>query len=148
MIDERLTPNFWLSELLHSETATRLKLDNYPNAVALGNLRSFVGPGLQRVRDLLGCPVIISSGYRGPALNRHIGGSTSSQHMDGLAVDFTVPAYGTPRRVVERLVEHANLIRYDQLILEFGRWVHCSWSSKPRAMVLTIDHSGTKHGLA
>lgn len=148
MIDERVGPNFWLSELLHSEAATRLGLDNWPDAASLGNLRNLAGPGIQRVRDLLGVPVIISSGYRGPALNRHIGGSATSQHMHGLAVDFTAPAFGTPRKVCQRIMEHATLIRYDQLILEYGRWVHCSWSSKPRGQVLTIDSTGVKHGLA
>ena len=148
MIDERLAPNFWLSELLHSEAATRLGLDNWPDAASISNLRNLAGPGIQRVRDLLGVPVIISSGYRGPALNRHIGGSTTSQHMQGLAIDFTAPAFGTPRKVCQRIMEYATLIRYDQLILEYGRWVHCSWSSKPRGQVLTIDSTGVKHGLA
>lgn len=148
MTDERIAPNFWLSELLHSEVAARAKLDNYPDAVVLGNLRSFTGPGLQRIRDLLGVPIIISSGYRSPEVNRRVGGSASSQHMSGLAVDFTAPGYGTPRKVIERILEHANVVRYDQVILEFNRWVHCSWSHQPRGMVLTINHDGVKHGLA
>jgi len=148
MTDERLAPNFWLSELLHSETAVRHRLDNYPDAVALANLRNHTGPGLQRVRDLLGVPVLVSSGYRSPAVNQRIGGSTRSQHMDGLAVDFTAPSYGTPYKVARAIMEHASLVKYDQLILEFGRWVHCSWSPRPRGMVLTIDHNGTRHGLA
>ena len=115
MIDERVGPNFWLSELLHSEAATRLGLDNWPDAASLGNLRNLAGPGIQRVRDLLGVPVIISSGYRGPALNRHIGGSTTSQHMQGLAIDFTAPAFGTPRKVCQRIMEQVAEGRF---------WVH------------------------
>lgn len=148
MIDERISPNFYLSELWHSETATRLKINNYPDAVALAGLRNFAGPGIQRVRDLLCVPVLISSGYRGPALNRHVGGSATSQHMSGLAIDFTAPAFGPPRKVAERLLDYASTIKFDQLILEFDRWVHCSWSSKPRGQVLTINHQGTKNGLA
>lgn len=73
MIDERLAPNFWLSELLHSDTAVRLGVSNDPTPEALANLRGITGPGMQKVRNLLGCPVSINSGYRGPELNRRVG---------------------------------------------------------------------------
>ncbi len=144
MIDKRLAPNFWLSEFLHSETATRLMIDNTPTQIALANLETVTGPGMQRVRDILGVPVIISSGYRSPVLNRHVGGSKTSAHMHGLAVDFTAPEYGTPRKVIERLIQHANLIRFDQLIIEGGRWIHCAWpeaGKQARGQVLTATFS-------
>ena len=59
--------------------------------------------------------------------------------MHGLAVDFTAAEYGSPLTVVRRLMEHANLIRADQIIQE-GRWVHVAWpeaGKKPRGEVLT-----------
>ena len=126
MIDRRVGPNFWLSEFLHSETATRKGIDNTPTMIALANLETVTGPGLQRIRDILGVPIVISSGYRSPALNRTIGGSKTSAHMHGLAVDFTAAEYGSPLTIVRRLVEHANLVRADQIIQE-GRWVHVAW---------------------
>lgn len=144
MIDKRLAPNFWLSEFLHSETAVRLSIDNTPPQTVLANLEAIVGPGMQRLRDILGVPIVISSGYRSPVLNRHIGGSKTSAHMRGLAVDFTVPTYGTPRKVIERMVEYAPEIRYDQAILEGGRWVHVAWpepGAKARGELLTAVFS-------
>lgn len=83
MIDERLAPNFWLSELLHSDLAVRLGVPNDPTPEALANLRTLTGPGIQRVRNLLNCPVSINSGYRGAELNRRVGGSATSQHCEG-----------------------------------------------------------------
>lgn len=142
MIDEHVAPNFWLSELLASDTAERLGLENTPDAQAMYNLRTMLGPGLQRVRDLLGLPVTVTSGYRGAALNRAVGGSASSQHMQGLAADFRCPAFGTPRVVAERCMQHAFSLRYDQLIWE-GSWVHISFTpGRPRSQVLTAKFNG------
>ena len=137
MIDEKLTPNFWLSEFVQSETAERAGISNEPEGEALQNLRATTAPGMQRVRNLLGCPVLVSSGYRSPELNRRIGGSPTSGHMKGLAVDFRAPSYGPPLRVAQRILEHASEIRFDQLIHE-GSWIHISFHpTAPRGQVLT-----------
>jgi len=136
MIDERLAPNFWLSELLHSEQAVRFDIVNDPTPEALSNLRLMTGPGIQRVRDLLGCPVTISSGYRGIELNQRVGGSTTSQHCQGLAVDFIAAGFGTPLAVARKLRDHIDELRLDQLIWE-GTWIHCSFSPTPRRQVMT-----------
>lgn len=145
-MDERLTANFWLSELLHSDDAIRLGIDNRPNAKALANVRNVLAPGLQRVRDLLGKPVLVSSGYRSSALNTHVGSSESSQHRTGQAADFRSPDFGDPKRVCLKIREAAPQIAFDQLIWE-GRWVHISFAapgSKPRHQVLTATFSGGK----
>ncbi len=144
MIDEKLTPNFWLSELVQSETAERAGLDNYPTPEALQNLRVTTAPGIQRVRNLLGCPVLVSSGYRSPELNRRVGGSPTSAHAKGLAVDFRAPSYGTPLKVAQRILEHASEIRFDQLIHE-GSWIHISFHpTAPRGQVLTAHFADGK----
>ena len=65
---DQLTRHFSLSELIRSQTALRRGIDNYPNASALANLRNILAPGLQRVRDLLGAPMHVTSGYRSPCL--------------------------------------------------------------------------------
>jgi hypothetical protein len=98
---------------------------------------------LEAVRVRLGCaPVLISSGYRSPAVNAAVGGSRNSQHMTGQAADFTAPRFGSPAEVVAALVDSG--VEYDQLILEFGRWVHISFADQPRHQALTIDSMGTR----
>lgn len=139
MIDKRVSPNFWLSEFLNSDHATRNGIDNTPTMAALANIETILGPGMQRVRDLLGVPVVLSSGYRGDALNRAVGGSANSAHKRGLAADFRAPEFGTPRKVIERLLQHSPSIRADQMIYE-GTWVHIAWpeaGQKARGEVLT-----------
>lgn len=116
-----LTKNFTLEELTHSETATRLDIPNEPSPEELANLHELANV-LQDVRDRLGKPILISSGYRSPALNRLIGGSKTSAHMKGLAADFICPSYGTPLQVCEAI--YAMQIPFDQLIHEGNKWVH------------------------
>jgi zinc D-Ala-D-Ala carboxypeptidase len=140
VIDERITPNFWLSEFLQSATAVRKGIDNTPKATELANVRNMLIPGMQSVRDCLGQPVFITSGYRSPEVNRAIGGSTNSQHSQGLAADFKAPAFGMPRQIVKHLMQHCTQVRYDQLICE-GEWVHISFAPKPRGQVLTAHFS-------
>lgn len=140
MIDQKLSASFYLSELVVSDTAARYSIDNTPHPASLSNMRTLLAPGLQKVRDLLGVPVIVSSGYRGPALNKAIRGSATSQHMVGMAADFSAPGFGTPLAVCKAIV--ASSIQFDQLIHE-GTWVHISFSSKPRREVLTA-HFGPK----
>lgn len=138
--DPLLTQHFRLSEFLLSQTAVRHGLDNTPGAQAMDNLRLVLAPGMQRIRGLLRVPVLISSGYRSPAVNRAVGGSRSSQHMDGLAADFTASAFGSPRDVCRRLLAHLTMLGVDQLILEGDAWVHVGFAPAgrpPRGEVLT-----------
>lgn len=136
MTDERITPSFWLSEFLGSETAQRRGIDNTPPPQELANLRTILAPGMQRIREALGAPISISSGYRSPALNKAIRGAASSQHTQGLAADFTAPSFGRPLAICRRIVELREAINFDQLIFE-GTWVHVSFAPKPRGQVLT-----------
>lgn len=137
-----LSPHFTLDELTVSQTAARLGLDNDPGPEVLAALKR-TALGLEAVRVRLGgAPILVSSGYRSPAVNAAVGGSPSSQHMRGEAVDFTSPRFGTPRQIVDALAD--SDVPYDQLILEFGRWVHISFSGTPRRHALVIDRSGTR----
>jgi hypothetical protein len=138
----RLSPHFSLEELTHSDTATRLGIDNTPTVKIIDNL-TFLANELEYVRDILSAPMLISSGYRSHALNDHLGSKRTSSHCKGLAVDFISPSFGNPRSVVEAIVL-AN-INYDQVILEFDRWVHLSFSKEnPRKQALIIDKQGTR----
>ena len=121
----RLSPHFTLAEMIVSQTAARRGIDNTPGDDEIAALRSLCVEVLEPVRKHFDRPVIVSSGYRSPTLNRAIGGSASSQHCKGEAADFTVPGVS-----VLELAQwmHRNL-NYDQLIYEFGSWVHVSYRS-------------------
>ena len=85
----RITPHFTLDEMTVSQLAAREGLDNNPPAEARANLQLLCN-ALEQVRALFGAPVIVSSGYRSPAVNQRIGGTLTSKHLQGLAADFTV----------------------------------------------------------
>lgn len=137
----QLTPHFSLEEFTHSQTASRMGIDNdLPIALKAAAIRTC--QGLERVRVILNANAIhISSGYRCKALNDAVGSKDSSQHMRAEAVDFTSP-FATPRRIVETLV--ASELDYDQVILEFDSWVHISFAQKNRRQALIIDKFGTR----
>lgn len=141
MSEERVTPSFYLSEFFKSESAARKGIDNTPKAMHLANIRNLLAPGMQRIRELLGHPVIISSGYRSQELNAEVGGSNNSQHRLGLAADFTCPGFGTPYEVARKILDHRHEIVFDQMIQEFGQWVHVSFSQNPRNEVLTAKRT-------
>lgn len=134
---------FTLDEMTASQTATRANINNTPTGEALETLK-FTALQMDKVRQHLGKPVFVSSGYRSPQVNRMVGGVASSQHTKGEAVDFTCPNFGTPREVVKSL--KSSGIDFDQLILEFDRWVHISFTrNSNRKQVLVIDHNGTRN---
>jgi hypothetical protein len=131
----QLSPNFSLSELIYSETAEKSGIDNTPPLEVVPNLKRLAA-GLEAVRALLGAPLEISSGYRCAALNQAVGGSSASQHVLGLAADFVCPGFGTPLEVARAI--QGSGVEFDQCILEYGRWVHLSFSDAPRGRTLTI----------
>ena len=134
-----LSAHFSLQELTASQTAVRRGIDNTPTAEALQNLQELAN-GLERVRAVLKCPILISSGYRSPKLNTAVGGSKTSQHCKGEAADFIAPGFGSPMEVCKAIVENRDTIHFDQLIHE-GTWVHISFNSEPRGSVLTAIFS-------
>ena len=128
----RLSENFSLQEFTKSQTATRQGLDNTPNDEHLASATALFENVVQKVRDNFGVTVI-NSGYRGPALNTAVGGSSNSQHCKGEAVDIECP--GTGNYDVAKWIE-SNL-DFDQLILEFytpgipdSGWVHVSYKTE------------------
>jgi hypothetical protein len=131
----QLSANFSLATLIASETAQARGIDNTPPPAIVENLRQLAA-GLEQAQEVLGHPLEISSGYRSPELNVAIGGAEKSQHCLGLAADFVCPAFGTPLEIAAALRDSS--MRFDQCILEFGRWVHLSFSAEPRGRLLTI----------
>lgn len=130
-----LSPHFTVAEFTTSQEAERRGIDNRPTVEAMRNLK-VLAQLMETVRTHLGRPIIISSGYRCKEVNDAIGGAVSSQHLTGQACDFICPGFGAPNAVVAHLMDLESL-GYDQIINEFGRWVHISWSPKPRRQVLT-----------
>ncbi len=147
----RLTTHFTLEELVRSATAQRLGLDNRPGPDDLRRLQA-TADMLQRIRDTLGQPVIVTSGYRAPAVNRAVGGVTSSDHARGQAADILVPGYGPPFRVAKALAPLVDVLGIGQLILEGvggKQWVHVSTRVPERASnrVITITDAGARMGI-
>ncbi len=142
----QLTPHFTLAQLTCSDTAERDGIDNTPPQAVIDNLRILAG-ALEAVQALLGSPLVLSSVYRCAALNRTVGGAATSQHIDGLAADFTCPGFGLPLQIADAI--RASDIAFDQCILEFGRWIHLSVGAQPRRRLLTIYSSrdGYQEGL-
>ena len=143
-----LTQYFTLDELTASDVAARLGLDNTPPPSVVQNLHA-LAEKLEEVRCVLGRPVIISSGYRSPKVNAAVGSKATSAHLQGLAADFICPQFGSPLEVAEELA--AAGVKFDQLINEYGRWVHIGLRaaySTWRGELLTIDRSGARIGLS
>ena len=140
----KLSPNFSLDELTRSDYAARHGLENEPDAKALENLKRLAAL-LEQVRTVCNTPIIVSSGYRSPAVNAGVGGSKTSQHMFGCAADIRAV-----RMSIDDLMKKVvgSDIKYDQIIKEFNSWVHISVpnspTTAPRRQALIIDRSGTR----
>lgn len=122
----KLSNNFDLAEFVKSDTATRLGIDNTPTFQEVENIARLVVNVLQPLRNAYGKPITVNSGYRCPALNKAVGGSTTSSHMKGEAADITAGSK-EENKVLFELVKKLNL-SFDQLIDEKDfSWVHVSY---------------------
>jgi len=122
----KLSSNFSLNELIESPTARRKGFHEQfnPPTKVVENLQELVTNVLQPLRDALGVPIIVNSGYRCGRLNRSIKGAANSQHMKGEAADIRTFKFSTIdicRAVI------ANGIKFDQMIDEYDTWVHISF---------------------
>lgn len=133
-----LSRYFTLEEMTFSSTAVRQQIDNTPSAAILEKLRETANQ-MDAVRELLGYPITVTSGYRSPALNALINGSPTSAHMSGHAVDIVCRQFGTPLQICHKIA--ASNIRFDQLIQE-GTWVHISFDPRMRREIKTANFSG------
>lgn len=125
---------FTLDELTVSETAARRGLSNQPDMDAQSNLRRLVEMVLDPLRASIGTPIVVTSGYRSPQVNKLIGGASSSQHVVGQAADIIVPGMSVAE-VCQRIQQLG--LPYDQLIDEFGRWTHVSYGPRNRKHFMT-----------
>ena len=124
----KLSENFTLEELIHSNTAERMGIDNVPkDEKVVENLRSLCLEVLQPLRDYVGAPVHINSGYRCPELNMAVGGVKNSQHCRGEAADIRIVS---PKQGREWAAWIEDNCRFDQMLLERNKsgavWLHVS----------------------
>ena len=139
----RLSRNFMLREFVNSATAARKGISNKPTEVHLANLKKLIDNVIQPVRDKIG-PIRITSGYRSPALNRAIGGSSRSQHSKGMAADIQfVRDNEMDNKVIFDTILEMEL-DFDQMINEFDyKWIHISYNQKKnRKQVLEAYKDG------
>ena len=124
----KLSENFTLEELIRSNTAERMGIDNVPkDEKVVENLRSLCLEVLQPLRDYVGAPVHINSGYRCPELNMAVGGVKNSQHCRGEAADIRIVS---PKQGREWVAWIEDNCRFDQMLLERNKngavWLHVS----------------------
>lgn len=114
-------PNYFeLTELLKSETAVAHGIENLPTWEIVERLKNFASSVLDIIRERWGQALIVSSGYRVPELNVIVGGSATSDHMDGLAVDLRLPSWSKRKlselfNLIQAMVEE-GIIDIDQVI--------------------------------
>lgn len=119
---------FTVAEMMRSDTAARKGIDNKIPKEYLDNVLQLIEKVLDPLREAYGKPIIVTSGYRCPALNKAVGGSATSDHMKGCAADI----HGTPNTKAENkrlfhMIQSLGL-DFDQLIDEKGfSWVHVSY---------------------
>ena len=139
-MSDKLSQYFTLQELTQSQYATRKGISNLPTGVYMQNL-VYTASKMDEVRKLLGKPVIVSSGYRSTVVNLAIGGSATSSHTAGLAVDFTCPEFGTVEEVFNAICK--SPLRYDQIIDE-QNWVHLGFGDRLRHQQLKATFANGK----
>lgn len=138
----KLSKYFDSRELIFSKIAEENGIDNMPDAKTLETLK-YTASQLDKVRELLGKPVNVSSGYRCLQVNRRLGSKDTSQHLKGEAVDFKCELFGNPKKVFEA-IKKSN-IQFDQLIVEFNSWVHISFVKEGgRRECLIYDRFGVE----
>jgi hypothetical protein len=128
----QLSKNLTLSEVTRSETAKRRGISNMPTPEHIENFKKLAENVFQPIRDHFGVPIRISSGYRSKELNKAVGGSLSSQHCKGEAIDIDMDGTTVTNKQIFDFVK-AN-VNFDQMIWEFGTdanpdWVHVSYNS-------------------
>ena len=151
---EKLSKHVSYKEGVHSITAKRLGLKNDPSDVHLANMRLISEKVFEPLRMHVGGPIKINSFYRGPELNKAIGGSSKSQHCKGQAIDID-DTYGhaTNAEMYHWIKDNLN---FDQMIWEFGddnnpAWVHVSYvndsDNRNRCLKAYRENGKTKYML-
>lgn len=133
-----LSKNFTLEEMTASKTAAKRHIDNTPNVTETEHLRTLCREVLQPLRNAIGSPIIITSGYRCRALNKAVGGAPLSYHCMGMAADIHL-ATSKMATVYAKILLHQE--KTDLVIHEIkgkAEWLHVQYSNAPRHRFLKI----------
>jgi zinc D-Ala-D-Ala carboxypeptidase len=139
-----------LAEVTRSDTAKRKGVDNNPTPEHLENLKVICDEVFDKVREHFGVPIFISSGYRSAALNKAIGGSNTSDHSLGRALDLDQDGHGNGVTNMDVFKYIKDNLEFDQLIYEFGTdknpdWVHVGYrKGANRKQILRAIKEGGK----
>ena len=136
----KLSNNLDLSEVTRSESAKRAGISNMPTPEHIENFKVLAEKIFEPIRKHFGVPIFISSGYRSSALNKAIGGASSSQHLLGQALDLDMDgsSSGVTNKMVFEFIK--NNLDFDQLINEFNySWVHVSYNPKGKQRKQILD---------
>ena len=127
---------FSLCEMTKSDTARRLGIDNTPSDSIKKNLTLFINTVLDPIREDWGSPIIVSSGYRCPELNKAVGGANTSGHQYGYCADLQVK--GGMKKIREladfifKWMKDHNM-KFDEILFEHSggvTWLHFCWIGK------------------
>ena len=136
-----ITKNFSMEELVASNTARMKGIDNTPDKEVEARLVQLAQQVLQPLRNRYGKPIKISSGYRCQALNKAIGGVSTSQHLKGEAVDINNGQIENKKLflLASKMIKE-GVITVGQLIDEKGyKWLHISLpDNKHRNQILHL----------
>ena len=131
----KLSKHFTLEEFIFSQTAARMGIDNSPSPKEIAELKKTAAQ-MEEVRLVCGSrPTFVSSGFRCLKLNRALGSSDFSAHTKWQAIDFKVSGLTVQQTI--NLIKKSD-IKYDQLINEYGRWVHISFDPRYRMQSFRI----------
>lgn len=131
----KISEHISYDEAVLSPTAIRNGIDNTPNEQQLHDMQQLAENIFEPLRKLYGKPIKINSFFRSAKLNKLVGGSATSQHAKGQAIDIT----GGNKAENKKLFELAKTLDFDQLINEYDfSWVHISYSTKNRKQILVI----------
>ena len=143
----QLSKNLSLAEVMRSETAKRKGVSNMPTEAHIANFKLLAEKVFQPIREHFAVPIHISSGYRSAALNKAIGGSATSQHCSGEAIDIDMDGTTITNAEIFHFIK--DNLEFDQLIAEFPvnsnpAWVHVSYESsgKQRKQILVAKKVG------
>ena len=129
---DRISKHISAKEGVHSNTATRRKIKNEPNSVQLAAMKAVAEKVFEPLREHFDEPIRVNSFFRSPNLNKAIGGSRTSQHCLGEAIDMDGTNGITNKQLFDYIKDN---LEFDQLIWEFGTdknpdWVHVSYKAK------------------
>jgi hypothetical protein len=129
----KLSEHLDLSEIIRSESAKRNGISNMPTPEHIENLKALAEKIFEPIRNHFKVPIRVSSGYRSKELNAKVGGSKTSDHCFGYAIDLDADGTSITNNEIFYFIK--DNLKFKQLIFEFpvngqASWVHVSYDHK------------------